>query len=65
MVMRTIVKIDEELWMAVAVYQPLRRRGFNTERGKAKVIREELCDGAGVCLGLPYRGIVSGSSRSS
>ena len=53
MVMRTIIKIDEELCNGCGVcISPCAEGALALVDGKAQVIREELCDGAGFCLGV-------------
>jgi ferredoxin len=60
MVMRTIVKIDEELCDGCGLcISPCAEGALILKEGKAKVIREELCDGAGVCLGVCPTGALS------
>lgn len=60
MVMRSIVKIDEELCNGCGVcISPCAEGALVLVDGKAKVIREELCDGAGFCMGVCPVGALS------
>lgn len=60
MVLRSIVKIDEELCNGCgACISPCAEGALVLIDGKAKVIRDELCDGAGFCIGLCPLGALS------
>ncbi|HRY11985.1 MAG TPA: 4Fe-4S binding protein [Syntrophomonadaceae bacterium] len=60
MVLRSIVKIDEELCNGCgACISPCAEGALALVDGKAKVIRDELCDGAGFCMGLCPVGALS------
>lgn len=60
MVMRSIVKIDEELCNGCGVcISPCAEGALALVDGKAKVIRDELCDGAGFCMGVCPVGALS------
>lgn len=60
MVMRSIIKIDEELCNGCgACISPCAEGALALVDGKAKVIRDELCDGAGFCLGVCPVGALS------
>jgi MinD superfamily P-loop ATPase len=52
-VLRTIVRIDEELCNGCGLcVTPCVEGAIELVGGKAKVLREELCDGAGFCLAI-------------
>ena len=60
MVLRSIVKIDEELCNGCgACISPCAEGALAIVDGKAKVIRDELCDGAGFCMGVCPLGALS------
>jgi len=60
MVMRSIIRIDEELCNGCgACISPCAEGALAIVDGKAKVIRDELCDGAGFCLGVCPLGALS------
>ncbi len=60
MVMRSIIKIDEELCNGCgACISPCAEGALVLVDGKAKVIKDELCDGAGFCLGVCPLGALS------
>jgi len=60
MVMRSIVKINEELCNGCGVcISPCAEGALELVNGKARVVREELCDGAGFCLGVCPVGALS------
>jgi len=53
MVLRSIVKINEELCNGCGLcVTPCAEGAIELVNGKARVIREELCDGAGFCLAV-------------
>lgn len=53
MVLRKIVKIDQELCNGCGkCVSPCAEGAIQIVDGKAKVIKDELCDGAGFCLGI-------------
>lgn len=60
MVMRSIIKIDEELCNGCgACISPCAEGALALVNGKARVIKDELCDGAGFCLGVCPLGALS------
>ena len=61
-VTRSIVHIDEALCTGCGLcVMPCAEGAIEIVDGKAKVVKEELCDGAGFCLGR----VPEGRSRSS
>lgn len=66
MVMRKIVKIDEDLCTGCGkCVSPCAEGAIQIVDGKAKVIREELCDGAGFCLGICPTGAMTIEEREA
>ncbi len=66
MVIRQIVKIDEELCNGCGLCViPCAERAIELVDGKARVLREELCDGAGFCLGVCPTGALSIEERET
>jgi len=66
MVLRQIVKIDEELCNGCGVCViPCAEGAIEMVDGKARVLNEELCDGAGFCLGVCPTGALSIEEREA
>lgn len=66
MVLRSIVRIDEELCDGCGLcVTPCAEGAIELAHGKAKVIREELCDGAGYCLSVCPTGALSIETREA
>lgn len=54
---RKIVKIDEALCNGCGLcVTPCAEAALEVRDSKARVVREELCDGAGFCLGISLHG---------
>jgi MinD superfamily P-loop ATPase len=65
-VLRTIVRIDEELCNGCGLcVTPCVEGAIELVNGKAKVINEELCDGAGFCLAVCPTGALSVETREA
>ncbi len=65
-VLRTIVRIDEELCNGCGLcVTPCVEGAIELVNGKARVIKEELCDGAGFCLGICPTGALSVETREA
>ena len=63
---RRIVHIDEENVMAVAfVPQACHESAIGMVNGKAKLLRDDYCDGLGDCLPACLAGAISFRKRSS
>lgn len=66
MVLRKIVKIDEELCNGCGrCVSPCAEGAIQIVDGKAKVIKDELCDGAGFCLGICPTGAMTIEEREA
>jgi MinD superfamily P-loop ATPase len=66
MVMRQIVRIDEELCDGCGVcVAPCAEGAIELVAGKARVISESLCDGAGFCLAVCPTGALSIEDREA
>ncbi len=66
MVLRKIVKIDEEKCNGCGrCVSPCAEGAIQIIDGKAKVIRDELCDGAGFCLGVCPTGALTIEEREA
>jgi MinD superfamily P-loop ATPase len=66
MVVRQIVRIDEELCNGCGqCVAPCAEGAIQMVDGKARVIREELCDGAGFCLGVCPTGALTIEEREA
>lgn len=65
-VVRTIVRIDEELCNGCGLcVTPCVEGAIELVDGKARVISEELCDGAGFCLAVCPTGALSVETREA
>ena len=65
-VVRTIVRIDEELCNGCGLcVTPCVEGAIELVDGKARVIGEELCDGAGFCLAVCPTGALSVETREA
>ena len=65
-VVRTIVRIDEELCNGCGLcVTPCAEGAIELIDGKARVISEELCDGAGFCLAVCPTGALSVETREA
>ena len=66
MVLRSIVKINEELCNGCGLcVTPCAEGAIELVNGKARVIREELCDGAGFCLAVCPTGALTIETREA
>jgi MinD superfamily P-loop ATPase len=66
MVVRQIVRIDEELCNGCGLcVTPCAEGAIELVDGKARVVKEELCDGAGFCLGVCPTGALSIEERET
>ena len=66
MVLRKIVKIDEERCNGCGIcVSPCAEGAIQIVNGKAKVIKDQLCDGAGFCLGVCPQGALSIEEREA
>lgn len=66
MVVRSIVRIDEELCDGCGLcVTPCAEGAIELVGGKARVLREELCDGAGFCLAVCPTGALSIETREA
>lgn len=66
MVLRKIIKIDEELCNGCGrCVSPCAEGAIQIVDGKAKVIKDELCDGAGFCLGVCPTGAMTIEEREA
>lgn len=66
MVLRSIVKINEELCNGCGkCVAPCMEEAITIVNGKAKVLREELCDGLGYCVGICPTGALSIEKRET
>jgi len=66
MVMRSIVRIDEELCNGCGLcVTPCAEGAIELIDGKARVLREELCDGAGFCLAVCPTGALTIEQREA
>jgi NAD-dependent dihydropyrimidine dehydrogenase PreA subunit len=65
-VMRTIVRIDEELCNGCGLcVTPCAEGAIELVGGKARVLSEELCDGAGFCLAVCPTGALTVETREA
>ncbi len=65
-VLRTIVRIDEELCNGCGLcVTPCAEGAIELVNGKARVIGDELCDGAGFCLAVCPTGALSVETREA
>lgn len=65
-VVRTIVRIDEELCNGCGLcVTPCVEGAIELVDGKARVVSEELCDGAGFCLAVCPTGALSVETREA
>jgi ferredoxin len=65
-VLRTIVRIDEELCNGCGLcVTPCAEGAIELVNGKARVVSDELCDGAGFCLGVCPTGALSVETRDA
>lgn len=65
-IVRTIVRIDEELCNGCGLcVTPCVEGAIELVDGKARVLREELCDGAGFCLSICPTGALSVETREA
>ena len=65
-VLRTIVRIDEELCNGCGLcVTPCAEGAIELVNGKARVIGDELCDGAGFCLAVCPTGALSVETRDA
>ncbi len=65
-VLRTIVRIDEELCTGCGLcITPCAEGAIEMVNGKARVLRDELCDGAGFCLAICPTGALSIETREA
>ena len=65
-VVRTIVRIDEELCNGCGLcVTPCAEGAIEMVDGKARVVSEELCDGAGFCLAVCPTGALSVETREA
>jgi len=65
-VVRTIVRIDEELCNGCGLcVTPCAEGAIELVNGKARVIGEELCDGAGFCLAVCPTGALTVETREA
>jgi len=65
-VLRTIVRIDEELCNGCGLcVTPCVEGAIDLVDGKARVISDELCDGAGFCLAVCPTGALSVETREA
>jgi MinD superfamily P-loop ATPase len=65
-VVRTIVRIDEELCNGCGLcVTPCAEGAIEVVNGKAHVIGDELCDGAGFCLAVCPTGALSVETREA
>jgi ferredoxin len=65
-VLRTIVRIDEELCNGCGLcVTPCAEGAIELVNGKARVISDELCDGAGFCLAVCPTGALSVETRET
>jgi Na+-translocating ferredoxin:NAD+ oxidoreductase RNF subunit RnfB len=65
-VVRTIVRIDEELCNGCGLcVTPCAEGAIELVNGKARVISEALCDGAGFCLAVCPTGALSVETREA
>lgn len=66
MVMRKIIKIDEERCNGCGkCVSPCAEGAIAIINGKAKVVKDELCDGAGFCLGVCPQGAMNIEEREA
>ena len=65
-VVRTIIRIDEELCNGCGLcVTPCAEGAIELVNGKARVISDELCDGAGFCLAVCPTGALSVETRET
>lgn len=65
-VVRTIVRIDEELCNGCGLcVTPCAEGAIELVDGKARVLSEELCDGAGFCLAVCPTGALTVETRET